>query len=520
MFLKSPLAGQLQQALVARKDQLDSWLDDWWYDAYCEIRGPLVPYLSLASIQPRAPRAIGSQICRAADSIYHMLKVWESLRKQTYPVMKSRGVIWDMNQNLCLFNAARVPQRPKDQMARYFKTEEQGACPSHIVILCRGNIWELDVMKNGALKSVDELYRAFEFVRNNSTKVRHSVATLTTEHRDTWADMRTHLQKLSSKNAENLLKIESSIFAVVLTDDEILEENELLVYSMMGQPDGQWADKNMNISIMKDGQITTQADHSNVDAIVVLDAGNISGRKIRHHVWTPNDNADFEKPTLINFEFGQNCRKSDRRSRKEFLQASMQIAFRRVHGSYAPIYETASTRKFYLGRTETIRSRTPEAVAFINALLESRPVDELRHLFKAAYDAHNRLMAEAMEGNGCDRHLYGLRKTLESMNKGSCNPKRGEPKIFQDKAWKHSGGDGNFKLSTSFIGYDKFGSYGYVSAMCPDGYGSFYRIHDDGMLLTASNFTSGASNLDEYTKNIAWAMDRIGEVLGVHQAKL
>ncbi|CAJ0565301.1 unnamed protein product, partial [Mesorhabditis spiculigera] len=210
-FRSSPLAGQLQQALLARKEQLDSWLDDWWYDAYCEIRGPLVPYLSLASIQPRAPRAIGSQICRAADSIYHMLKVWESLRKQTYPVMKSRGVIWDMNQNLCLFNAARVPQRPKDQMARYFKTEEQGACPSHIVILCRGNIWELDVMKNGALKSVDELYRAFEFVRNNSTKVRHSVATLTAEHRDTWADMRSHLQKLSSKNAENLLKIESSI---------------------------------------------------------------------------------------------------------------------------------------------------------------------------------------------------------------------------------------------------------------------------------------------------------------------
>ncbi|CAJ0565284.1 unnamed protein product, partial [Mesorhabditis spiculigera] len=189
---------------------------------------------------------------------------------------------------------------------------------------------------------------------------------------------------------------------------------------MMGQPDGQWADKNMNITIMKDGQITTQADHSNVDAIVVLDAGNISGRKIRHHVWTPNDNVDFEKPTLIDFALDKTVEKAIEEAENNFYKhLAMQIAFRKVHGNYAPIYETASTRKFYLGRTETIKSRTPGAVAFTNALLESKPL---------AYDAHNKLMAEAMEGMGCDRHLYGLRKTLESMNKGSCSSKRAEPR--------------------------------------------------------------------------------------------
>ena len=50
-------------------------------------------------------------------------------------------------------------------------------------------------------------------------------------------------------------------------------------------------------------------------------------------------------------------------------------------------YETATTRQFYHGRTETVRSCTKEAMAFAEALVAGDNGDEeLRHLFMAAIE--------------------------------------------------------------------------------------------------------------------------------------
>lgn len=52
---------------------------------------------------------------------------------------------------------------------------------------------------------------------------------------------------------------------------------------------------------------------------------------------------------------------------------------------------------------------------------------------------------------GVDRHLYGIRKTLQLLNSGGkCQPKLPLPSIYTDEAWKKSGGDGNFLLSTRY----------------------------------------------------------------------
>ena len=58
-------------------------------------------------------------------------------------------------------------------------------------------------------------------------------------------------------------------------------------------------------------------------------------------------------------------------------------------------YETATTRQFYHGRTETVRSCTKEAMAFAEALVAGDKGDEeLRHLFKAAIEKHLYLMEQ------------------------------------------------------------------------------------------------------------------------------
>lgn len=51
-----------------------------------------------------------------------------------------------------------------------------------------------------------------------------------------------------------------------------------------------------------------------------------------------------------------------------YVQIAIQSAYYRMHGKPAPTYCTATTRRFYKGRTETCRSCTPEAVDFAKAL--------------------------------------------------------------------------------------------------------------------------------------------------------
>lgn len=49
-----------------------------------------------------------------------------------------------------------------------------------------------------------------------------------------------------------------------------------------------------------------------------------------------------------------------------------------------------------------------------------------------------------------------------------------DPELFTDPAYKKSGGDGSYVLSTSFVGYTP--TYGAVAPMQYDGYGCFYNI--------------------------------------------
>ena len=74
-----------------------------------------------------------------------------------------------------------------------------------------------------------------------------------------------------------------------------------------------------------------------------------------------------------------------------------------------PTYETAATRQYFDSRTETIRSCSNEMVQFCQTM-QAFPKDkekQLRQLI-TAMEKHGRLMLEASNGQGIDRHLLGL----------------------------------------------------------------------------------------------------------------
>ncbi|VDO47096.1 unnamed protein product [Haemonchus placei] len=494
--LNETLDRYLKSALVLldnnqrRKTRESVELEEWWYDAYCEARLPLVPYVSLAATNSLLNPLDGSQICRAADAIYYWMLFWEKIRKETLAVTKSRGVVWDMHQYHCLFNACRVPELSKDRLERYFKTESQGDCPSHVIVLCRGNVWQVETLRNGQLKSPDEFYNTLQYIDKHSKDSKFSIASMTTENRDKWA--------------------------------------QILHAALMGESHYQWADKSLNIVVCKDGRAITQGEHSNVDAIVIMHIGDDVAIRSRKFVWQPKE-ASFEMPKHLEFDQNYEHLKAFKAANENFLtlrssfrvksvvfsgygnnlmrkvnlytdtvmQIALQLAFLKTHGRFAPIYETASTRKFFHGRTETVRGCTHEMVAFGRAVMEHKNMADQKRLFIAAYEAHNQLMGEAMNGKGIDRHLYGLQKAMEWLRK-DCKTPIPQPAIFTDEAYKISGDSRDLTQYVerieffSFIGYmgenDEIGSYGYVTAMRPDGYGAFYRIGKDRCYL--SSFSS------------------------------
>uniref|UniRef100_A0A1I8FMV8 Carn_acyltransf domain-containing protein n=1 Tax=Macrostomum lignano TaxID=282301 RepID=A0A1I8FMV8_9PLAT len=67
-----------------------------------------------------------------------------------------------------------------------------------------------------------------------------------------------------------------------------------------------------------------------------------------------------------------------------------------VYQQHCATYESGSLRRFRLGRTDTIRSCTDESHAPAQA-------------FRVACQAHSLLTAQAVAGQGIDRHLLGLR---------------------------------------------------------------------------------------------------------------
>ncbi|GMS80338.1 hypothetical protein PENTCL1PPCAC_2513 [Pristionchus entomophagus] len=547
-FRKSKHVEFMQNALEDRAKRERNWLEDWWYDAYLEMRLPLVPFTSVASINPAGVRSSKREVqtLTAAEATHHMMKVWQKTRREEIPIMKSRGIVWDMKQNHVLFNSNRTPGKPKDRMDRYFKTESEGPCPSHVIVLCRGSIWKVEMEVKGEIRSSDDTVRILRHIQHESPQVTYSPITLTTTDRDRWAEARDELAGVCRENERNLRTIEESSFVVTLSDDVCPSEEESLRYAMMGRSETAWVDKCMNIIVMADSQMINQGDHSNLDAIVMLDALNKMGAVMRKGEWKVKESAwQSDLPERFNFQltaslvtkineadsqfekmkhtfrakvvrftgYGNDRLKRVKIYTDTVVQIALQLAFYKVHGSFGPIYETASIRKFYHGRTETVRGLTRAMKEFGEGVREGKEEKEQLRLFKKAYDAHNHLMAEATNARGVDRHLYGLRKSLQSLNSGGkCQPKLPLPSLFTDEAWKKSGGDGNFLLSTSFIGYAD-GVYGYVCAMREDGYGTFYLTQPNQILLTITDYVGTKSDLDAYGREIEWSLNHLGKLI-------
>lgn len=103
----------------------------------------------------------------------------------------------------------------------------------------------------------------------------------------------------------------------------------------------------------------------------------------------------------------------------------IQLAYYKMYGKSRPTYESAATRRFQLGRTETCRTVSDESVAWCSAMADAALGDATRvDRFRKAINAHLEYITAASDGKGVDRHLFGLKKLLE--------PGEDVPAIYKD----------------------------------------------------------------------------------------
>lgn len=177
--------------------------------------------------------------------------------------------------------------------------------------------------------------------------------------------------------------------------------------------------------------------------------------------------------------YGKNFIKSQKMSPDSYVQMAIQYAFYRLHRVPGAHYESAQTRMYEAGRTETIRSCSNESIAFARAMMESSDNGEKIAKLRSAVDAHKSYAAKAVQGFGVDRHLLGLKLIAKENNITL-------PELFKDEGLLASQ---HMRLSTSQVAsrYDAFMCYGPLTA---DGYGCCYNPKDNDMWFGISSFKS------------------------------
>ena len=130
------------------------------------------------------------------------------------------------------------------------------------------------------------------------------------------------------------------------------------------------------------------------------------------HVDNLDNDVDLE---VFNYTgYGKEFMKSCRCSPDAWLQMSLQLTMFRLTGGIVATYESASTRRFRLGRVDCIRASHPEALSWCRSMCnEKLSKDDRKKFFDAAMKKQTKVMIDNISGKGLDIPLLGLREAVK-----------------------------------------------------------------------------------------------------------
>jgi len=493
------VGAKLQEKLIARREdpKHKNWMYEWWNDAaYLSYRDPVVPYVSYF-YSHRDDRRRRNPAKRAAALTVAALEFKKQVDQGTLEPEYMKKLPICMDSYRWMFNTSRVPAKPADYPVKYPHEENK-----HIIVIRKNQFFKVMHEVDGKPLNTSELEQQFNRVYQKAEKA-PPVGILTTQNRDVWADAREVLVGAHSLNGKILHTIESSAFVVCLDDAVPVTLEERARQYWHGDGSNRWFDKPCQFIINDNGTSGFLGEHSMMDGTPTHRLNDYVNEVIFHNKLDfsdPSVRSNLPEPQPLKFHVNQELQAEIDRAAKDFsdvigahelrvqayqgygkglikkfrcspdayVQMIIQLAYYKMYGKNRPTYESAATRRFQQGRTETCRSVSDEAVAFCIAMADS-DIDQktTTDLFRKALNAHVEYITAATDGKGVDRHLFGLKKLL--------GPNDEMPAIFKDPAYAYSS---HWFLSTSQLSSEYFNGYGW-SQVVEDGWGIAYMVNEN-----------------------------------------
>ncbi|KAF2160819.1 hypothetical protein M409DRAFT_59612 [Zasmidium cellare ATCC 36951] len=530
----------LQERLLkrARDPKTKNWLSEWWNNAaYLGYRDPIIPYVSYF-YSHRDDRKRRDPAKRAAAISTATLEFKRQVDENSLEPEYMKKLPMAMSSYIWMFNACRVPAKPADYPVKYSSHDHE-----HILVIRKNAFFKIPHTHNGIQLSTKELEHQFRRVYEMAEKS-PAVGIMTTENRDNWTDMRERLIRSNPANKAAIEAIESASFVVCLDDATPITLHERSHQYWHGDGSNRWFDKPLQMIINDNGTSGFNGEHSMMDGTPTHRLNDT----IMH--WIFNEKLDFENPQLrsdipdpapIRFKlsgenyadvalatthhvslisqhelrveafqgYGKGLMKKFKCSPDAYVQMVIQLAYYKFYGKSRPTYESAATRRFQEGRTETCRTVSDESVAFCASMQHPLSTDEeCRDLFRKALSAHTEYITAASDGKGCDRHLFGLKKLLQ--------PGEDVPEIFKDPAYSYSS---TWFISSSQLSSEYYNGYGW-SQVIDDGWGMAYMINENSIQFNIVSKNLGAERMAFFLNEAAQDIRAVMESESATKARL
>jgi carnitine O-acetyltransferase len=503
-FIKPGGVGsKLQEKLIARREdpKHKNWIYEWWNDAaYLSYRDPVVPYVSYF-YSHRDDRRRRDPSKRAAAISTAVLEFKKQVDQGTLEPEYMKKLPISMESYKWMFNCSRVPAKPADHPVKYSAAENK-----HILVIRKNQFFKVLHEVDGKQLNTSELEQQFKTVYQKAERA-PAVGILTSENRDVWTEAREVLLKAHSSNAAALKAIESASFTVGLDDASPVTLEERAHQYWHGDGANRWFDKPLQFIINDNGTSGFMGEHSMMDGTPTHRLNDYVNEVIFNNKLDfsdPSIRSNLPEPTVVKFQVNKEVQAEIQRAEKDFtevigahelrvqayqgygkglikkfkcspdayVQMIIQLAYFKMYGKNRPTYESAATRRFQQGRTETCRTVSDDSVAFCKAM-NDHTIDpkETAALFHKAVKAHVEYISAASDGKGVDRHLFGLKKLL--------GPNEEVPAIFKDPTYNYSS---TWRISSSQLSSEYFNGYGW-SQVVDDGWGIAYMINENRLVL-------------------------------------
>lgn len=536
------LQGYLQEKALKES----SWIADWWLNvAYLQFRKPVVMWSSPGLVFPlQTFKSVADQLTYAANMTSSALRYKQDIDNGNIAVDMIGKDPLDMQQYYKIFGTCRIP-KPRRDVLLY---DDPMSPSKHIIVVHNNTFFKLDIcFDDGRYLNTEEIYDNLLGIVESSLDKAIPVGILTSDNRDNWCE--SYLLLMEDKlNQRTIEEIQKSLFLLCLDNECDMSDVDprtraalQLIHGGGSRCNGgnRWFDKTVQFTVNRGGEVGLTYEHSPAEGQPIAIMMDIIVDQLENNMHIVDTSAirncanKFEKLPFVvsdsvqkciklaehnldelvrNLEmacftytsYGKTFIKNQKLSPDSYIQLALQYAFYRLHKIPGAQYETASTRKFLHGRTETIRSCSVESVNFAERMLNpSSTKDDKILALKSAIDAHKNYTLQAMNGLGIDRHLFGLKLAAIELGMEI-------PKLYSDVGFTRSS---HMRVSTSQVASkcDGFMCYG---PLVEDGYACCYNPRSEDINLATSAIRScKETDVNSFKDSLIRSLDEMYNLL-------